>query len=75
MQLNFLFPVYGLIARSANMLWKRCANITGLITSGLGRLGRHLFTTGRATVRMLFGIWLLVLERVGATLERLRGKL
>lgn len=75
MRLNFLFPVYGLIVRSANMLWRRCVSIIERITSGLGRLGRHLFTIGRATAQMLFGIWLLVLERVGAILERLRGKL
>jgi hypothetical protein len=75
MRLRCLSPVFGLTATSANMLLKRCASITGRITSGLGRLGRHLFTIGRATARMLFGIWLLALERVGAILERLRDKL
>jgi hypothetical protein len=74
MRLGCLSPEFGLTVTNASMLWKRCVNTTELIMNGPEHLGRHLFTIGRATARMLLGIWLLVLERVGAILERLKGK-
>ena len=75
MRLGCLSPEFGLTVTNANMLWKRCANTTEPIMNGPGRLGRHLFTIGRAIARMLLGIWLLVLGKAGAILERLNGKL